>query len=791
MAARISLAVAAALLAFAPAAHGADSHYEGISADGAIAFFSTTDKLVPGDTDTRRDVYVRTYDEEIGGYVTRQVSFGPTGGNDAFDVQYLGAGEDGLEVFFSTRERLTVTDKDTATDIYVRDLEENKTTLVSQGDPSCAGEGCGSAGANGDVSAVSGGIAGDGNTVFFASAERLATGDQDSTVDVYVRDIAAGTTTRVSAGDPSCLGPGCGNGSQPAFFLGMSGDGSKAVFTTHEALVNADGDGVDDLYERDIAGGMTKLVSVPGECPLGLTAIDCAPIYGGVSSNASHVFFESKERITGGDTDSSQDVYEWSAGSVVLASQSETGGNGLPNALYAGSSPDGEATFFETKESLVAADTDSAQDVYERSAGTTTLVSRRAASCEPAGCGDANLDAAVVRTNGVPSSVFDEGAKVFFFTDEKLTAADKDESFDSYVRDVESGATTLVSQADPSCLTPGCGSGPHNANFAGASADGSHAFFVTEESLVPADTDGHTDVYDRNGGSTTLISTGSVNGNGPYDAQLQGAAADGSRAFFVTDEHLTDEDDFAGQEDVYVRSASGTLLVSTGNDAELESKLAPPPPDLERTDPESPGVSTKPMVIGAEPEAAAAIKLYTTADCSGEPAAIGSGEDLALAGIAVTVAPGSTTSIRGTAEAEGFISACSEPLTYTQKSSSPPPPLPSGGGGNGPASPPATPAPVKTHDGVAYVTPATRITFGPAFKTRVPRPTFRFTDSTGQPDTRFICRLDKGRWAPCGSPKRLKQLARGTHVFSVKAVNAVGAWEAKPAKRKFKLVSSR
>jgi len=174
MAARISLAVTATLLAFAPAAHGADSHYEGISGDGAIAFFSTTDKLVPGDTDTRRDVYVRTYDEEIGGYVTRQVSFGPTGGNDAFDVQYLGASEDGLQVFFSTRERLTATDKDTATDIYVRDLEENKTTLVSLGDPSCAGEGCGSASANGDVSAVSGGIAGDGNTVFFASEERFA-----------------------------------------------------------------------------------------------------------------------------------------------------------------------------------------------------------------------------------------------------------------------------------------------------------------------------------------------------------------------------------------------------------------------------------------------------------------------------------------------------------------------------------------------------------------------------------------------------------------------------------------
>jgi hypothetical protein len=788
MAWRIPIFALLASLTLAPAARGADARYEGISSSGEVAFFTTTDKLVPGDTDGRLDVYERSLDEEVGGYVTRQVSFGPTGGNHAFDVQYLDADAAGVEVFFSTDERLTGVDRDSATDIYVRDLDANTTTLVSVGDASCAASDCGEA--NEDVSAVSGGVVDDGAKVFFASEEPLSAADGDATVDVYVRDLGAATTELVSIADPSCSGPSCGNGPQPAFFLGASADGSAAVFTTHEALDPADADSVDDLYLRDVATDGTELVSLPDECPAGLTQLECAPIFGGVSGDGLHVFFESKERMAIADTDSSQDVYDWSAGAVALASQAPGAGNGAANALYAGSSPGGGAVFFETTESLALTDADSAQDVYERASGATTLVSRRAASCEPIGCGDPELDAGVVRNDGVPSGVFDGGTKVFFFTDERLAVEDEDEAFDSYLRDLDAGTTVLVSQADPSCSTPGCGNGPHDANFSGASADGSHAFFVSDEPLVPADLDAETDVYERHGAATTLISVGTVNGNGPYGSQLQGVSADGGRAFFVTDERLTEEDDFLAQEDVYSRSASGTLLISQGNDPELESKLAPPAPQLSSTDPASPGASAEPRLLGTEAEAAASIKVYASADCSGEPVATGSAVQLNSPGIAVTVAPGSTTTFKGTAEAEGFTSTCSNAISYEQRSSSPSSPggAGSGGGGSTPAgSGPRTP-PAKA--GIAYLTPVTRITFGPAFKTRVRRPVFRFTDTTGQPGTIFFCKLDRRGWRPCGSPVRLRRLSRGPHVFMVQAVNAVGVSEDQPAKRRFKLVGA-
>ena len=47
-------------------------------------------------------------------------------------------------------------------------------------------------------------------------------------------------------------------------------------------------------------------------------------------------------------------------------------GNGAFDADFVGASSDGSKVFFRTFEKLVSGDTDSGQDIYERSGGTTT-----------------------------------------------------------------------------------------------------------------------------------------------------------------------------------------------------------------------------------------------------------------------------------------------------------------------------------------------------------------------------------------------------------------------------------
>ena len=768
-------ALAALLLAASPVA-ASTVIYNGIAADGHVAFFSTEEALVSGDTDNERDVYERSYDEVLERYVTREVSIGPIGGNDALPVQYDAVSADGNEVFFATKEPLVGIDTDHRTDIYRRELSTNTTTLVSRGAASCESKGCGSGAF--DASFAPGGLTADGEELFFVTDEKLSAADEDSSPDIYVRDLGAGTTALVSEGAAGCQGEGCGNEAFGVSFNAVSADGSVAVFSSNEPLSEEDEDELQDLYVRDLAGGATRLASTPGSCP---GSVDCKAVYGGVAGDGSHVFFESSEQVAEEDEDESQDVYDWTpGGGAALASLGPEGGNGPPNATFARSSADGAAIFFETSEQLTPSDEDSSQDVYGRSGGETTLVSTGPAG----GNGAFNASLRWVSPDGSSSAAL-------FSTAEQLTGADKDSSVDVYGR--SGGETTLVSTG------PAGGNGAPDALFAGASHDGSHVFFITLEKLIAEDTDSSSDIYRRHEGATTLISIGPEGGNGAFGSGLpengKGVSKEGDRVFFTTDERLTEGDPDA-ETDIYERSGATTRLVSVGN----LLALGPVAPTLTATTPKSPAASTSPSILGqAEPETW--IKLYATFDCSGEPVAQGTVEELAGAGLAVTVAEGSTTSFRATAEAGGLVSPCSSPISYKQETPPPPPPPPppgeeegSGGGsttggGSGGGSGGTDGSGTKTHDGgIAYVAPETLITFGPASKTKKRKVAFRFSDGTGQPGTSFYCKVDRQRWKACGSPTRVAKLTLGRHVFAVKSVNAVGTWDSQPAKRAFKVV---
>lgn len=768
----LSILFLAVGLIAAPNAAALPAFYGGSSGDGKVAVFTTVEQMVPGDTDQQEDVFLRSFDEGLGEYVTREISIGPSGGNDARTAHYEGMSRDGREVFFSTKEKLVTGDDDQGTeDIYVRNLIENRTILVSQGDASCAAQGCGS----GTQAAIflPGGIAPEGGIVFFGSEEKLAEPDPDGTgFDIYARDIEAGTTTFVSAPDPSCAG--CVSKGLPPQFQGIDDSGGRAFFTTDEELAGADVDsGEGDLYVRDLGAGTTRLISTPGTCPPDLPVDqNCEPSYGGSSADGSDVYFETNDRIlAGADTDKSQDVYEWSEGTLILVSTGPAGGNGDANVSFAEATPDGDVAFFETDESLVSGDIDSSQDVYRRAGGGTTLV-----SVGEAGKGSLAFPAFFEWVSRTGPEV------VVFTTSESLTGADVDSSQDVYVR--SGGVTQLVSDG------PDGGDAELSATFADAAEDGSGIFFVTAESLVTDDTDPSPDLYLWSGGETALVSGGQTGGNGAFPASPQGVSDTGSRAFFTTQERLAVDDDFSGEQDVYAWSESGTLLVSVKNSPDLV--IGPPPPSLEQTSPSSPNPSTTPTIIG-QAQAGSFVKVYKTSNCSGEPVAQGTAAQLASPGLTVTVpvATGSTTNYRATAEAEGVVSACSSQISYKQEDP-PPPPAEEGSGegdtGNGTAGGKTGKTSGGSGKGIEYVAPQLKITFGPAFKTRQRRPVFRFADTTGQPGTNFFCRVDKKAWTGCTSPIKVKKLKLGRHVFSVKAVNAIGTPGAGPQKRAFKVV---
>lgn len=782
----IFLLAAACGFCLAPAAQADPAEYAGSSADGSKVFFTTTAKLVPGDTDNGfTDVYERFYDSAVGveTYVTREISTGPTGGSDAYNVTFDGVSGDGTKVFFSTDESLVAEDKDHSTDVYMRNTSTGATILVSQGASSCA-PGCG----NGADPATYVGSTPDGSKAFFTTNESLAEGDSGETRDVYVRDMSAtpapATTTLVSRPDSTCSG--CGS-EAPVTFQGASVDGAKIVFETSDKLAEGDGDGGEsDIYERDLTAGRTALVSATGTCPAPLTASQCGPLYRGLSSDGTRVFFQTRAQLVAADEDKVQDVYEWSSstGNPTLLSTSGEAeeGKGAFDAVFVGASPGGSEVFFETQEKLVGADGDGEFDLYERAGSGTILVS--AGTAKPVVFNDVSAN----------------GSTVLFSTTEALGGGDSGGKLDVY--SWSGGTPSLVS----------AGTATYDSNFAGASSDATKVFYTTNAQLSAADKDEKPDIYEGPG-APTLISTGPVGGNGAYTPHLTAVSEGGEHAFFTTEERLTVDDNFAAEQDVYDHSAGGTLLVSVANSGELS--LGPPAPGLTGTNPASPGTSTEPAILG-EAEPGAGIKVYATPDCSGAPVGIGTAAEIGGAfSVPVAVEPGSITAFHATASnGSGDTSGCSTTsVTYRQESAPPPPSEEGSGGGTGEGggsggtggaggSTDGFPSSTGSSGsgstgssggikigGVVYVAPITRITFGPASKTRVRRPVFRFLDAAEQPGTSFVCKVDRHAWKGCNSPYKLPKLNPGRHVFSVKGKSAAGQWEQQPVSRKFKVVS--
>jgi hypothetical protein len=766
--AALALITFVAALFGAASALGAPANYKGVSADGEVVFFETVEQLVPGDADNKSDVYERFYDADPGieTRVTRQVSLGPAGGNDAYTANFEKASASGTKVFFSTEESLVAADKDRRLDVYLRDLDEGTTTLVSQGEADCA-PGCGNA-------AKDAGFAGsdtDGTKAFFVTDEQLAAGDTDGSVDVYERDLSTETTNLVSSG---------GNGVFDASLRGLSPDGSWAYFTTLEPLSGADADSTVDIYAHNVSADTTTLVSrgEPACSPCGNGAK--VPVFRASSGDGSRVFFTSDESLVPQDTDTATDIYvrDLPGGPTALVSD---GSSSAYTASFAAASADGDHVFFTTAESLVGGgDTDSANDVYEWSNGTIELVTP--AAC-PSDCG-ATFDAASA-----------DSETVVFSTAEQLSGEDTDSAVDIYEQEVGGGTPLLVSRAATGCA--GCANGPADSRFNRASSDASRVVFTTVASLSGEDGDSEDDIYTRDAtaGETSLITTSPSYcplAKGNCGATFVATSGDGRHVFFTTVERFTLEDG-DNEVDIYERflgplpSEDVTRLVSTGNSPDLE--LGPAAPDLEGTTPESPSEVTNPKLFGKADDETA-IKIYTTSNCSGEPVATGTAAQLEDPGISVTAPAGETTSFRATAEAEGFVSFCSQPLEYEAEGGVPTEEEgggSSGGSGGGRRSV-ASDDSSTSGSGIFYLTPHTRITFAPAGKTRLRHPVFRFTDSTGQPGTHFECKLDRQHWRLCGSPLRLKKVAFGRHVLNVKAVNAAGDAETTPAKRAFKLV---
>ncbi len=164
-----------------------------LSGDGRwLAFQSEVRNLTPGDANQGgMDVFVR----EIATRTTRLVSVSTNGLSGNGPSRLAGISRDGTRVLFLSKATdLVPGDNNEAADVFVRDLQSGTTYLASVS----------TNGTSGSMGSSAAYLTPDGRFVVFQSeSDNLVSGDTNGISDVYLRDLAAGTTRRVSTPSPS------------------------------------------------------------------------------------------------------------------------------------------------------------------------------------------------------------------------------------------------------------------------------------------------------------------------------------------------------------------------------------------------------------------------------------------------------------------------------------------------------------------------------------------------------------------------------------------------------------
>ena len=414
--------------------------------------------------------------------------------------------------FSSTSNNLVAGDTNGVSDIFLRDTSNNTTILISVN----------TAGAAGNGASVEPSISSDGRFVSFTSSasDLLAAGvDTNLHADIFVRDVQAGTTRRVSADSTGPNFTGNANGVSAEPFT--SPDGDFVVFTSR-ATDMASGvtdrtdatdplgqaANVNDVFIRDLTSNnpnnAIRMVSVN---TTGTTSGNARSFDASVSSGGRFVAFRSDASdLVTGDTNGKRDIFvrDMNSGVTTRVSVATGGGQSNGDSDSPSISEDGRYVVFSSVgTNLAGNDNNNARDVFihDRNDGSTRLVSVNQIRTASGG-GSANPES-------YEPTISSEGRYVAFTSDASdLVTGDNNNSTDIFLYDVQSGSMTLVS-----------------ANTAGRPAQGRSrdafvapggqfiAFSSEAIDLVNGDTNGASDAFlatapDRNG--DTVAPTASV-----------------------------------------------------------------------------------------------------------------------------------------------------------------------------------------------------------------------------------------------------------------------------------------
>src|ERR1017187_5984734 len=417
---------------FAPQAGGSgDSGLSIISRDGRyVLFASTANNLAL--TNNNRFVLPRRFNVFLRDRLATTTTLvsvngdGNGGGNgDSFPTGISTNGR--FALFESSASDLVAGDTNKAGDIFVRDVVNGLTTLVSVSTNGTSGNGA----SRGSV------MTGDGRYVAFVSAAtNLVPGDTNGIADVFVRDLQAGTTKLAGVGASTNSNPPITGTVSSSESPEITPDGRYVAFYSTATNLVPGVTTTGEIYVRDLLAGKTIWASTNVRAifqslyPVG-NAVSCNY---SISDDGQFVAFEACTNPPSSST----------ALGIVLRYHLPTG---LTDILYTNAStpllpfqnihnlamtPDGRFTAFVANIGN-ASGTNTAIFLWDAQTGTNTLVSARLDNSGPA---NGFCDSPVVSFNGQFVAFVSSATNLVTNT---LAGA-----WHVYLRDLQTGVTQLL-----------------------------------------------------------------------------------------------------------------------------------------------------------------------------------------------------------------------------------------------------------------------------------------------------------------------------------------------------------
>lgn len=317
-------------------------------------------------------------------------------------------------------------------------------------------------------------ISDDGRLVAFTStASDLVPGDGNGSADVFVRDLRAGTTTRVSI--DATGGDSDGASEWPA----ISGDGHHLAFQSSATdLVPGADAPVSKVYLRDLRTGTTTLVSAAADG----SQPDGPSTHPAISDDGRHVAFASlaSNLVPGGNGRGGVFVRDLVTGTTTRVDLRPDGGEPNGTGGAPAISDDGRVVSYSSEATdLVAGDGNGRSDVFVRDlvTGTTTwsTVDHLMGAVPPKYLGGRSLSGDGHHVGFAATDVDATGEFVWTHV---------------YVHDLRSGTTRLVGATTEGAAGDGDSSGP------ALSDDGRFAAFSSwMPYVVPGDGNDRSDVF--------------------------------------------------------------------------------------------------------------------------------------------------------------------------------------------------------------------------------------------------------------------------------------------------------